>query len=273
VKVLPGGSICATPAGAVCYHSHCLPLRDWLPLMLQLGMVRRWQHVFKLVVANSESVQQYLAAEGIGPVEVIRYGIPAQPPAPPPAEPPTAVFAGRLVHDKGCDILLHAFANVVARVPRARLLIAGDGAQRPALEQLVDSLDLRGAVQMLGLLDWAQVQARLAGAWVQVAPSRMIEAFGLAAAEAMMRGTAVVASDRGGLCEVVRHGETGLLVPGGDVAALADAIVRLLTDRALAERMGAAGRAVALREYAADTFVDRMLDAYTRVAHAPRTGD
>ena len=74
--------------------------------------------------------------------------------------------------------------------------------------------------------------------------------------------TAVVASDRGGPSEIVRAGESGLLVPPGDAAALAGAITRIVGDRALAERLGAAGRAVARTELSNDVFLDRIEGLY-----------
>ena len=77
-----------------------------------------------------------------------------------------------------------------------------------------------------------------------------------------MRGTAVVASDRGGPSEIVRAGESGLLVPPGDAAALAGAITRIVGDRALAERFGAAGRALARTELSNDVFLGRIEGLY-----------
>ena len=109
------------------------------------------------------------------------------------------------------------------------------------------------------------MEALLARAWVQAVPSLWEEPFGLVAAEAMMRGTAVVATCTGGLSEQVRPGETGLLVPAGDADALAAALLRILKDRSLAEDMGARGRDVALSQFRQELVVDRFEQLYTRL--------
>jgi glycosyltransferase involved in cell wall biosynthesis len=96
-------------------------------------------------------------------------------------------------------------------------------------------------------------------------PSRWDEPFGMVAIEAMMRGTTVVASNTGGLREIVRDQETGLLVPPGDVGALAKALLTLATNQSLCERMGAAGRRVALAEYTTSGYVDRIEQIYSRL--------
>ena len=267
-KLLPTGEPCVRRAGAACYASGCLPARDWVPLMAQMWLWRRWRDAFDAVVANSEAVARALAAEGIGPIEVIPNGVPPVQLRPPLAAPPTALYAGRLVDEKGVDILLRAFARVVPAVADARLIVAGGGAGGGALESMVAALGLTGRVSMLGHLPRAELERVAAGTWVQVIPSRWAEPFGIVAVEAMMRGTAVVASRVGGLADIVEDGRTGLLVPANDVDALTDALARLLGGRALAEAMGGAGREVALARFNADAFVDRLVDLDRRLCRA-----
>jgi glycosyltransferase involved in cell wall biosynthesis len=144
--------------------------------------------------------------------------------------------------EKGADVLVRAFARARQRVPDARLSIAGAGPAEPALRALIDRLGLGDAAVLHGQLGGAALEQTLDRAWLHAVPSRWPEPFGLTATEAMMRGTAVVASDIGGLAESVVHGTTGLRVPAGDEDALADALARILSDRALAERFGDAGR-------------------------------
>jgi glycosyltransferase involved in cell wall biosynthesis len=266
-KTLPDGTACQVPAGAVCYHSRCLPLYGWMPLMLQMRLWRRWRPVFNRIIANSELLKRCLLAEGIGPVEVMSPGIPVQPMRPPLSSPPTIAFAGRLVRQKGVDVLLHAFTKVVPHSPEARLLVAGDGRERASLQRLIADSGLSAKVFLLGHLPRADLEQHFAAAWVQVVPSRFAEAFGLAAAEAMMRGTAVVASASGGLPEVVRDGQTGFLVPPGDADALAEALLVFLRDRALAEQMGKAGREVALAHFREETYIDKAVQLYQALRH------
>ena len=101
--------------------------------------------------------------------------------------------------------------------------------------------------------------------WVHVVPSLCAETFGLTAAEAMMRGTAVVGSRAGGLAEIIAPDETGLLVPPGDVEALRDALVRVLCDRELAERMGRRGLARARDAMSEAGWVDRFVGFYRQL--------
>lgn len=262
LKLLPNGSACAEPAGGACRRNGCLSRRAWPLLMLQLALFRRWRDAFDRIVANSEAVARMLTAYGIMPVDVIWNGVPLRPARPPLASPPTVAFAGRLSREKGVDVLLRAFARVRETVPDARLTIAGDGNQRAELHRLIAELALAPHVAMLGHLSQAEVDRQMASAWVQAVPSRPPETFGLTAAEAMMRGTAVVASDVGGLPELVEHTRTGLLVPSGDAESLAVALRRILQDRALAEEMGRAGRQRALAHLSESVFVDKFVDVY-----------
>jgi glycosyltransferase involved in cell wall biosynthesis len=261
-KTLPDGTACRVSAGIACYGNHCLPLRDWFPLMLQMWLWHRWRHVFNLVVANSEATKRYLIAEGIDPVKVVWNGIPVQAPRSPLSSPPTVVFAGRLVREKGVDVLLHAFVRVVARIPEARLLVIGDGPEQDMLGHLIGELGLVPNISMFGHLSRSETERYCAKAWVQAVPSRWAEPFGLVAAEAMMRGTAVVASASGGLTEIIQDGKTGFLVPPNDINALAEIMLRLLGDRELAEQMGMAGRTFAREHLNESIYVDRFVEVY-----------
>lgn len=261
-KTLPDETPCTEPAGVACLRHGCLPVHDWLPLQLQTTLWRRDRGVFDAVVANSDACRRLLEADGFEGVQVIRNGVPVVPARPPLAGPPLVAFAGRLVRQKGPDVLLRAFATLRDRVPEARLLIVGEGPERAALERVAGELRLGASVALAGHVDAARLEAALAGAWVQAVPSRWAESFGLVAAEALMRGTAVVASRTGGLPEFVRDGENGRLVAPGDPAALADALAELLADRDRAEALGRRARALARAELDAPRWVDRFVQLY-----------
>jgi glycosyltransferase involved in cell wall biosynthesis len=260
LKLLPDGSACAQPAGRACRR--CLSPQAWTVLMLQRRMWARWRDVFDLVVANSDTMRRQLQAHGIGPIVRVYNGVPRRDPRPPLADPPTIAYAGRLAREKGVDVLVDAFASVARAHPKARLLLVGDGPERPRLDRLVATAGLAARVTFTGLLTRAETEAALDRAWVQVVPSRLEEPFGNAAAEALMRGTALVASDVGGLAEIVRRGETGMLVPPQDTAALATALFQLVGDRERAERLGEAGREWALDWLGRDACVDRFEELY-----------
>jgi glycosyltransferase involved in cell wall biosynthesis len=266
-KTLPDGSACAVPAGTVCYRNRCLPLRHLPPRMVQMKLWRRWRGVFKRIIVNSDAAKRRLQAEGFAPIEVLYPGVPRQPLRPSLLSPPTIAFAGRFVHQKGVDMLLRAFATVVERVPQVRLLLAGDGPERQAVDRLIIELGVSSHVSLLGHLPRVEVERHFASAWVQVVPSRFAESFGLVAVEAMMRGTAVVASACDGLTEIVRDGQTGFLVPPGNARALSEALVRVLSNRELAEHLGKAGREVALTHFGWEMYLDQIVNLYRTVTH------
>ncbi|MGI8995336.1 MAG: glycosyltransferase family 4 protein [Pyrinomonadaceae bacterium] len=261
-KMLPDNSPCRVRAGAACYREGCLPPRDFIPLMLQMKLWRRWQKVFRRIVANSAATKEQLTAGGIDGAEVVWNGVPVAARRAPLSSTPTIVFAGRLAPEKGVDALVRAFAQVVLCIPGARLLLAGDGPESARIQELVDELKLSTHVALLGHLPAAKMERHFAAAWVQAVPSRWAEPFGVSAVEAMMRGTAVVASASGGLAEIVRDGETGFLVQPDNVDALASALLKILGDRELAEQMGNAGREVALAHFSQTTFVDKFINLY-----------
>jgi L-malate glycosyltransferase len=175
----------------------------------------------------------------------------------------------------GIDLLLEAFARLRSRPAGAdcRLLIVGDGPQRSELEAQARRLGLVDTVRWIGAVPHAEVPAWLHQLDIYVAPSRA-ESFGVAVAEAMACGVAVVVSDAGGLPEVVDAGRSGLVVPAGDVGALADALEGLVLDPPLRARLAAQARVDATQRHAWPVCVDRMIecqDAVIRQHRALRT--
>ena len=162
----------------------------------------------------------------------------AEPPAPLP-ERPRALFVGVLERYKAVDVLADAWRLAAPRVPDATLEIVGRGTLRDVVERLV--ADLPEQTSWRESLPTEAVARALDDATVLVLPSRS-EGLGRVVVEAFCRGRGVVGSRVGGIPDLVADGESGLLVPPGDAAALADALVRVLGDRELAERLGAAGR-------------------------------
>jgi glycosyltransferase involved in cell wall biosynthesis len=162
-----------------------------------------------------------------------------RPPAPLP-DRPTALFVGVLERYKNVDGLVAAWRLVAARLPEARLVVVGRG----PLEALVAQLarDLPDAVEHHRSLSSREVAEQLDGATVLVLPSRS-EGVPRVVLESLARGRGVVASPVGGVADVVREGVDGLLVDPADLRGIADAIVRVLGDRELAEALGAAAHA------------------------------
>ena len=213
-------------------------------------------------VAISAGLVRYLAeSEGFDPsrFEVVHYGIEAGPEPPPLLGGPRLAIVGRLIPIKGHDVLLRALAVARKQVPDLALEIAGEGQLEPELRATVARLGLDDAVTFLGRV--APIAPALERAEVVVVPS-FGEGFGLVALEAMERGRPVIASAVGGLSEIVEDGRTGILVPSGDVDALAEAIVELASDAARAAAMGSAGRARALDEFSQERCTERIEALY-----------
>ena len=198
-------------------------------------------------LAISESTRDDLVRRGIARdrISVVRCGLEqsayrvTRPPE--SRAEPVIVFLGRLRRYKGAQHVLRALPRVLASIPDAVLHVAGDGPYRARLERLADRLGVAGRVRFLGALPHEGKVAALNGAQVAVAPSPK-EGWGLTVIEANACAVPVVASRSPGLVESVREGETGLLVPHGDAGALAEALVRLLSDRSERLRMAEAGR-------------------------------
>lgn len=151
---------------------------------------------------------------------------------------PTIVHLGRLRRYKSVEVAMRAMAVVRERVPEARMVIAGDGPHRPALERYADRLGMEGAFEFTGYLGGDELTELLNRSHVLFNASPK-EGWGLTVVEANACGVPVVASDRPGLRDSVIDGETGFLVPYGDAAAFGTRAADLLSDGALWGRMSA----------------------------------
>jgi len=168
----------------------------------------------------------------------------------PPAEdaerPPMVTFLGRLEQWKGANSFIQIARRVLQQVPEAHFQMAGDGPLRNKLE--TDARDLNGNIRFLGEVNHARIPELLRQSSVLLLPS-FIEGLPTSCLEALASGTAVVASDTGGVSEIIRDGETGFLCPRGDLDGFADRVVHLLRDPELARRMGRNGRALVEHQY------------------------
>jgi N-acetyl-alpha-D-glucosaminyl L-malate synthase BshA len=162
---------------------------------------------------------------------------------------------------KRVEDVVRIFASVRTEVP-ARLQLVGDGPERPRIEALVHSLGLSDHVRFFG--ERVALVELLQGSDVFLLPSST-ESFGLAALEAMACGVPVVASDVGGVSEVVTDGEVGFLAAAGDISAMAGHVLRLLTDESFHRRLSQAARRRAESQFQLEPAVDRYEAAYWRL--------
>ena len=166
----------------------------------------------------------------------------------------------------GIDILIRAFALVKKALPekKLKLIIAGEGKDKPLLEDLCNELGVSENVEFAGRIANDKVPEFIARMDVFAAFSRS-ESFGVAAVEAMSCAVPVVVSDADGFREVVKDGATGFIVPREDVEAAAEKILRLLDDKETARRMGEQGRAHVIANYNWSASVDTMMGVYERL--------
>lgn len=198
--------------------------------------------------------------------------IPGDDIAPLPWEPPVLLCAGRLAVEKNIALALEAVRRLRLEHTDVRLVMAGDGPERAALQSRASELGVADSVTFLGWVDPEAMPALIRKSTILLMPSDT-EGLPLAALEAGAAGRPVVASRVGGLPEIVKDGRTGLLVEAGNVAAFVQALSLLLQDRSLAERMGQSARQHIALAYSSE----RCLAAYEtlyrdlclgKVAHA-----
>lgn len=225
----------------------------WSPLHLFITKqaLARADHVTATGMRLAQATLRYVPRDK--PVTVVPFGVDLarfQPAARNGARRSDIVAGSvaRLSQEKGLDVLLRATAQLVERGVPLRVVLAGDGPERARLDRLAQQLNISSRVEFRGDVPHDRVPAVLAELDIFVLPSRA-EGFGVAAVEAQAMELPVVASDVHGLPDVVDDGKSGLLVPAGDVEALAGAIGRLAADAGLRAAMGRAGRALVERRY------------------------
>jgi glycosyltransferase involved in cell wall biosynthesis len=233
----------------------------------------RWKyHQVDCFVAASNAIHRMLIEDGIDADRVVTvhegidvHRVQAEPAANIHAElwlPTHAPIVGAvaaLTQEKGHRYLIDAAALVVRDVPDARFVIFGEGDLRPALERQIKELHLDKHVLLPGFRADILSLIRSFDLFVM---SSLAEGLGTSLLDAMALSKATVASDTGGIPEVVAHEETGLLVPPRDPRALAGAISLMLKDRDRRERMGRAGLDRVTRLFTAERMVEKTLEAY-----------
>jgi glycosyltransferase involved in cell wall biosynthesis len=184
--------------------------------------------------------------------------------------PPLILFAGNLIAAKGVDVLLAAFATIRNEGIDCRLKFLGEGALSDELKRTAASLGVGDRIDWSPFVPMDRMPEEYGAATVVALPSRGARGEGmpLSLVEALVGGAAVVATPAGGVPEIIQDGESGLLVPDGDAAALAAALRRLITDPELRSRLVAGGKAKVVERFAPGPAADRFLRIYQGVMHA-----
>ena len=261
------------PAGVfVVAQEHQKLSRQPVPLRKALGRTLRNVSVMVTLTEADRADYEELVAEGGPPVLAIPNAVPDVPLGPGDPRAHKIIAAGRLVYQKGYDLLLEAFASVAAEHSDWTLDIYGRGSNRRRLEKLVIDLGLGEQVRINPPTDRLGDRMRAASVF---ALSSRFEGFPLVLLEAMAAGLAVVTFDcPTGPDEIVTDGDNGLLVPPQDVPAFARALDRLMRDEALRLRLAAAAAPSVLRYSAMDVGRrwDDLLAPARRADQAPRSG-
>lgn len=175
------------------------------------------------------------------------------------------LFLGRLAGNKGCDYLVKAMPEVLAKFPDTKLIICGDGEEKAHILDLVTQFDIGPSVTFLGTATFEKLVELYYTSIAYVFPSiNRLEAFGIVQLEAMANFTAIVASDIPGPNAVMDVGKSGLLVPKQDPHALAVAINSLLADPQKAREMGKKGRELVEKKYDWKVIANQILDIYAK---------
>ena len=228
----------------------------------------RWMHTYERCVdrflAPSHFVRHKLVEHGwsAARIDVLPHfqRLPDHDAGSPDADAPILYF-GRLSAEKGVADLIRA----MQRVPRIRLQIAGDGPERPQLEQLVARMELVN-VEFLGHLGAGQLDAFIARSAFTVLPSHAYETLGKSILESYAHGRPVIGSDLGSRRELIEEGKTGLLFRVGDIEQLAGAISFLHDRPALTAEMGAAGREFVREHHSPETHYAALSNLYRELA-------
>jgi glycosyltransferase involved in cell wall biosynthesis len=272
--VQPGNVVCDGGVRTRCLFTGC---EVGLGGPYNIAQTRRFDRELRPKVlaflCPSARLATYLHANGyrpavhLPPFAHIPAGVRSAPyPMPPAGSPPTVGYLGRLEPYKGVEDLLESVHRVAHGIPDVRLDIAGDGAERAFLARRVHELGMADRVLWRGDLRSDAKEAWFRGIHVLVVPSRAWENFGLVALEALTRGRPVIATNFGGLPDVVDDGVSGRLVPLGEPTALDGALRELLTDPAKAEQWGLAGRGRSLNRFSPEIHLRRLLSVYASLA-------
>jgi len=245
--------------------------------LLMRWVTKRALEVADMVLSNSPALlkdAQRISAGVIGKSMVVGNGVDmaefVSSPQSEYAQQRYVLCVARLVFKKGIDVLIEAFKTVHQRFGDLALLIAGDGPERQEYAALVEESGLGGVVELLGRVESGQIPSLLAGCELLVLPSRQ-ESFGIVILEAMASRKAVIATRVGGVPELVRHMENGLLVDAESPQELAEAVVLLLQDNELRDSLAEAGYETVRSRFTWDKVVDKYLDAYRQVSDQRRS--
>jgi glycosyltransferase involved in cell wall biosynthesis len=177
------------------------------------------------------------------------------------SNPYQILFVGRLVREKGLDVLLYAISEVIKKLPHVRLRIVGDGPEQEKLISLSKKLELHEHVEFTGTISQKDIEKKYMETDIVVVPSTWYEPLGIVVIEAMLHGKPVIASRSGGLPEMVEENVTGFLFEPGNAQQLAKLIIKLINSPNTIEKFGRKSL-YASRKFSSEVFIEKMINVY-----------
>lgn len=269
-----GNTVCERPFGWGCFPLHyarrCSAARHpqtIIKLMARTGALQKaLLAIDRLFVATSFMkellVQNGFHAERISVLAPHFFAAGSYPKKVDPPDEEMILFAGRLEFEKGLPYLFEAFTQVRQS---AKLVIAGNGSLRSRYEALAAEFDLCDRVSFVGWQTAEQLAELYQQCAIVVMPSIFPEPFGKVGVEALAHARPVVAFDVGGISDWLKHGKHGFLVEPRDIDSLANRIEQLLSDAALATKLGVQGRTFALQSYGSEAHMKKLVETFERV--------
>jgi glycosyltransferase involved in cell wall biosynthesis len=185
----------------------------------------------------------------------------------PSSRPPkehTILFIGKLVEQKGVDVLIKALARARSVIPDVRLKIVGDGPEEHLLRELAADIQVSELITFAGKLSNTQVMKEFDDAFCVVIPSKYAENCSIVGIEAMSRGKIIIASNIGGLPDLVVDRETGFLVQPNDPIDLSEKIIYVMQADSLLPEMGTRARAKYLNSFSKQAYTRGLLSVYDK---------
>lgn len=264
-KLLPGFDLCIDPLGLQCIRKGCIRTGDGLVRIYRKQMEIRAHKAVRRILVSSRYVKWMLEQLSIPgeKIEVIHpfTGLPDIIPGT-FSDENIVLFVGKMHPIKGADFLLKALSGVTAAY---KAILVGEGEYLESYKSLAKELGIDNKVEFTGWVPLEKLSEYYAKCSLLVVPSIWVETFGLIGIDSMSYEKPVVAFDSGGMSDWLADNETGFLVKRKDVKGMSDKIDLLLKDKALAGKMGKAGRLKVEREFTSDIFINRLLSIYDKV--------
>ncbi|MBN2013936.1 MAG: glycosyltransferase family 4 protein [Candidatus Altiarchaeota archaeon] len=267
--IKPSGEVCGGGFGVKCVWSGCVSLKgylyNFLPKIIKKYLIK---NRIKLIISPSRAFEKLLGDDGYANVAHIKNFIDIQncDVDQTKIERGNVLFVGMLEQHKGVYPLMNAFSSVSNKIPSAVLHIVGEGREKEGMTKKANELGFLEKVVFHGKIPKEELATFYQKANLVVFPSVCMENSPYVIREAMASGRPVVASNIGGIPELVVEGETGFLVSVRNPDELTEKILRLLSDWNLAKKMGENARRIAEKDLKANDHLDKILEVYTSLS-------